>query len=306
MTTTFFIILPLIILVGLGQVASKSGQLADVDWIGIEKLSFKIMLPALLVQAIIGSDLSVQRSGLFVLAIIIAFSISGLMTLSLRWPFGASVGNPQISSMFQATTRWNGLITLTIANQIYPENGLQTVTIAMAFLIPYINVGNIAVLSVLNASRFSIGPILKNITTNPLIMACAVGLALNIAQIQLPVFIEQTLDMISRGALAVGLLCVGAGFQMRRLLQVNWQVLWSIAVKFLAGPALTYGLAVAFGLGEVETLCAVLVVATPTATNGYIVARQMGGDAELYAITMNWQLAVSVLMFPALIYLVQG
>gem|GEM_PF-6073797 len=41
-------------------------------------------------------------------------------------------------------------------------------------------------------------------------------------------------------------------------------------------------------------------------TNGYIVARQMGGDAELYAITMNWQLAVSVIAFPLIIYLTLG
>ena len=306
MTTTFYIILPLILLVGIGQLAARTGQLSGTDWIGIEKLSFKIMLPVLLVQAIVGSDLSIQRSGFYVLAITIALSVSGLLTLSLKWLLGTTVGNAQVSTMFQATTRWNGLITLTIANQVFPDNGLLIVGIAMAFLIPFINVGNIVAMSVLNASRFSFVPILKNVATNPLIIGCAVGIALNLLNIQMPVFMEQTLDMISRGTLAVGLLCVGAGFQMRRLLELNWQVLWSIGVKFMVAPAIAYGLAAGFGLDATQTLCAMLVVATPTATNGYIIARQMGGDAELYAIIMNWQLVVSVVVFPALIYLMQG
>ncbi|GEM_PF-6263327 len=40
-----YIILPLIILVALGQLAAKMGQIKQDDWVGIEKLSFKIMLP---------------------------------------------------------------------------------------------------------------------------------------------------------------------------------------------------------------------------------------------------------------------
>jgi len=305
-TTTFYIILPLIILVALGQLAAKSGQLSKTDWVGIEKLSFKIMLPVLLAQAIIGSDMSIARSGPYVLVMMAAFSIAGLLTLSLRRLMPKAVSAPQISSMFQATTRWNGLITLTIANQVFPENGFLMITIAMAFLVPFINVANISVLSVLNASSFALMPILKNIATNPLILGCVVGIAVNLTQIQIPTAIDQTMNMISRGALAVGLLCVGAGFQLRRLFQFDWRVLWTVGIKFIVAPLIVFGLARYFGLGPVETLCAILVVATPTATNGYIVARQMGGDAELYAITMNWHLAVSVLTFPVIIYLMQG
>lgn len=306
MLSTFYIILPLITLVALGQLAARSEQIKQADWVGIEKLSFKIMLPALLIQAIVSSNLSIQTSGPYVLVIVLAFSASGLLTLSLKRLLPSAISRPQLSSMFQATTRWNGLITLTIANQVFPENGLLTVTIAMAFLVPYINVANITILSMMNASSFSLMPILKNVAKNPLVLACAVGIALNLSQIQMPQTIDQTLNMISRGALAVGLLCVGAGFQIRRLLTIDWHVLWSVGVKFIVAPLLVYGLAAGFGLGPVETLCALLVVATPAATNGFIVARQMGGDAELYAITMNWQLAVSVVAFPVMIYLVQG
>ena len=39
-------------------------------------------------------------------------------------------------------------------------------------------------------------------------------------------------------------------------------------------------------------------MATPTAANGYIVARQMGGDADLYADILTWQTVLAVLSIP--------
>ncbi|PIE14893.1 MAG: hypothetical protein CSA68_09540 [Rhodobacterales bacterium] len=306
MLATFYIILPLMLLVALGHVAARAGLLAQSDWLGIERFSFKIMIPALLVQAIARSDLSLSTSGPYVLTIILALLGAGLLTLALRVLPAATVDNPQLSSMFQASTRWNGLITLTIADQLYPENGLIMIGIAMAFLVPLINVANISVLSVLNASGFALLPILKNIAANPLILGCAVGLFLNLSGIALPWAIDQALDMTSRGALAVGLICIGAGFDLRRLILLNWKVIWTVGIKFIASPLIAYTLSLLFGLSPMQSLCAVLAVATPAATNGYIVARHMGGDAELYAIILNWQLVLSVPAFPVLIYLMQG
>ena len=282
-------------------------MLSKPDWLGIERLSFNLLIPALIINAIYQSDLSLKSSGPYVLAIILGLCSISILTLLLRLLIAKpALSGPQLSSMFQATTRWNALITLPIAAQLFGTRGLTVVAIAMAFMIPLINVVNIAVISGLHAGNFRIVAVLKTIAKNPLIIACAIGLALNFAKFQPPVPIQVTLDMISRGALAIGLLCIGAGFDWRRLLRPTWQIIWCVAAKNIAAPLLVFGLAVLFGLGPLETLCAMLVVATPTATNGYIVARQMGGDAELYAYIMSWQLVAAVLTFPLMIYFVQG
>ena len=41
--------------------------------------------------------------------------------------------------------------------------------------------------------------------------------------------------------------------------------------------------------------------AVPTAMNGYLLARQMGGDAPLYAATVTVQTAVSFFSIPAVL-----
>lgn len=303
MSAVFFVILPLILLVAVGQIAAKTGQITHSEWDGIEKLSFKILLPALLFQATASSSLSLHDQGPYVLAIILAFAAAGILTLLLR-PLGVPVGRPQISSLFQSVTRFNALIALPIADQLFPENGMIAVTIAMAFLIPSINIANISVLSALTSQKFSTAQMFRNLAKNPLIISCVIGLGVNFGQIQVPQFLSETLSMISQGALAVGLFCVGAGFRFKRLFHLNWKILWSLVFKTILAPAAAYGLSLLFGLGALETFCAVLIVATPTATNGYIIARQMDGDAELYAVILNWQLVISIFSLPLMIYLV--
>ena len=304
MVEVFYIILPLVLLVVLGQIIAKTGQLSAENWAGLETLSFRVLIPALIIRSISQSDLSLKSSGLYVLTMLVAVTAVGGLTLLLRPT--PRVSDPQLSSMFQGATRFNALITLPIAAQLFGPIGLTTVTIAMAFMVPYLNVVNIGLLSALHAGTFRISRVLGSIAKNPIIIACGVGLALNLADAPLPAAVMQTLEMISRSALAIGLLCVGAGFDWRRLFHLNWQVLWSVVIKAVLAPLLAMLVGQAFGLDHLQTVCAMLVVATPTATNGYIVARQMGGDAELYAIILNWQLVVAVVAFPAWIYLMQG
>lgn len=307
MSSVFFVILPLVLLVAVGFFATKYGLLSEQDWQGVERLSFTILIPALIINAIYASDLSIETSGPYVLAVILTLTIIGLTTLGLRLIRPKSVlAGPQLSSMVQATTRWNALITLPLGAQLFGADGLAAIAILMAFLIPLINIGNIFVISTLHASAFSPRKIAISIAKNPMIIGCAIGLALNFSQLPPPKALTDTLDMISRSALAIGLFCIGAGFDWRRLLRPNWQVVWCVGVKNIAAPLLALGIARYFDLSQIETLCAMLMVATPTATNGYVVARQMGGDAELYAYIMSWQLVASVLTFPVLIYLMQG
>lgn len=311
MSAIFFVILPLVFLVLAGFFAAKFRLLADQDWQGVERLSFTILIPALIINAIYASDLSIKTSGPYVFAVILAVACIGLLTLGLRLiQPKSSLPGPQLSTMVQTSTRWNALITLPIGAQLFGADGLTTIAIAMAFLVPMINIGNIIVISGLHAQTFTLKSVLRTMAKNPMIIGCAIGLSLNFlgnfTGFQPPKTMADTLDMISRSALAVGLLCIGAGFDWRRLLRPSWQVIWGVVIKNITAPLVFLAIATYFDLNQIETLCGMLVVATPAATNGYIVARQMGGDAELYAYTMSWQLVASILTFPVLIYLVQG
>ena len=59
--------------------------------------------------------------------------------------------------------------------------------------------------------------------------------------------------------------------------------------------------ALAFGVTGEQLLYLTLCGAVPTAMNGYVLARQMGGDAELYATVTTQQTLLSFLTIPAVL-----
>jgi predicted permease len=68
-------------------------------------------------------------------------------------------------------------------------------------------------------------------------------------------------------------------------------------------PALACGLSLAVGLGSLETAIIVLFTALPGAPSAYILARQMGGDADLMAAIVTVETGLSMLTLPVILLL---
>jgi len=77
MSAVFFVILPLILLVTLGFMLAKFAVLGKQDWIGVERLGFNLLIPALIINAIYQSDLSLKASGLYISVLILAILFIG-------------------------------------------------------------------------------------------------------------------------------------------------------------------------------------------------------------------------------------
>lgn len=293
-----FSVLPLLMIIAAGYGLARSGVLPRADWKGIETLSFRVLIPAVLILAITQTDLSWDVFGGFITALIGAFCGIAVLCLLLRLIPPAKLSNPAFTSVFQAGLRWNAFVALAAAEQFLGEEGLAAMAVAIAVLIPTINITCIIVLTTFGPERATVGGILKTVGQNPLVQACAVGLLVYFSGIALPVPVIETLDMIGRGALAVGLMAIGAGISLRRLLGWDWRLGVALVLRPVLAPALFAGVAFAMGLEATLTLVGVLIFAAPAATNGYIIAKKMGGDADLYADILTWQTLLSLLVLP--------
>lgn len=80
----------------------------------------------------------------------------------------------------------------------------------------------------------------------------------------------------------------------------------AIALHPLIAPCIFAALAVLLGLNAVQTLAGVLVFAAPAASNGFIIAKQMGGDADLYADVLTWQTLLCLFVLPIWAYVLIG
>lgn len=290
-------ILPLLLVIAVGYGLAKSALIPRGGWSAIETLSFRVLIPATLVLAIAQSDLSFARFGGFGVALLGTLAVLTAAVLALRILPQRVMGNPAFTSLFQGSIRWNAFVALAAAEQ-FLEGGIAILAVAIALLIPLINILCIVVLARFGPAQASLSQILRTVLYNPLVQACAVGLGLNIGGFSLPAPLAETLAMIGGGALGVGLMAVGAGISLRRLLRVDWRVILAVSLRPVAASVLFCMIGVWLALPAAQVFAGVLVFAAPAASNGYIVAKQMGGDADLYADILTWQVVVSLIALP--------
>ncbi|WP_299562560.1 AEC family transporter [uncultured Sulfitobacter sp.] len=295
--TLVFAIAPLLLVIAVGYGIARGGIIPPASWAGIETLSFRVLIPATLALAIARSDLSIARYGDFGVALVITLVLLFAVAMMLRLLPHTVLDNPSFTSLFQTGARWNAFVALAAAEQ-FLSGGIALLAVAIAVLIPLINVICILVLASFGPARPSLGKVIGTLVRNPLIQACVAGLIINVSGVSLPPAIVATLDMIGRAALGVGLMAVGAGISLRRLVRVDWRVVPGIAMRPFASTGLFVAVGSAMQLEPVQIFAGVLVFAAPAASNGYIVAKQMGSDANLYADVMTWQVALSLIVLP--------
>lgn len=291
--------LPILLVVVCGYGVAATGMLPAAQWDGINILCFWLLIPTTLFRAIATSDLAGLASGAWALALLGTLAVAAVVVLLLRLFLGATaLPNPAFTTVFQSTTRWNAFVALAAAEQFIGPSGLALLAVAMAVLVPVINTLNVVILVVFGTARASLRGVAIAVLRNPMVLACVFGLALNGSGLRLPAPLLETLDLVGRAALGMGLLAVGAGIGLNRLFALTPTMALGVMLRLALLPPVFLALASLLGLGEQETLAGCLMFTVPAAANGYVIAKQMGGDADLYVDIMTWQTAVSLLLLP--------
>ncbi|MEQ8400317.1 MAG: AEC family transporter [Roseitalea porphyridii] len=306
MLATFESTLPIFLLLVAGNVLRRLPLVDDAAWPGLEKLGFWFLYPALLFVTILNADFSGLQLDAMILALVLSIVAMGALTLAL-WPVlraGGLATAPEFSSIFQTSVRWNGFMALAIAERIFPAAGIAVVALVMAAIIIPINVQSVAVVTRFADRSAPWGYVVRSVARNPLILASTAALVLRAAPFDLYGPLNQTFDLVGRAALGMGLLTIGAGLRPSEMLRPRMAVWIPVVLKLAVYPALLIGLAMLCGVTGPELRYLALCAAVPTAMNGFLLARQLGGDAELYATVTTLQTAVSFLSIPAVLTLV--
>ena len=85
--------------------------------------------------------------------------------------------------------------------------------------------------------------VLSGVVQNPLIWACAIGIALNPISGFIPQPLFVFVDALGRSSLALGLLIVGAGLRLAELARPNALVFVTCALKLIVMPAVAIAIA---------------------------------------------------------------
>ena len=127
---------------------------------------------------------------------------------------------------------------------------------------------------------------LKSLATNPLLIACVLGLTLQHFGVALPVSVVSTLDLLGRPAAPLALISLGGALVSYPVGKHFGVAAVSSALKCAGTPALAWVIAGWLGLSAADREIVLILAATPTAVASYVLATQLKGDAGLAATTI--------------------
>ena len=298
------VILPVFLLIFLGQVCRRRAFPGDGFWAPAETLTYYLLLPALIVLTLAEADFAGLAVWPMALAMAGAILLMTGLVAALRPVL--RVDGPGFTSVYQSVVRLNGYIGLSVAFGLYGETGLAVASVAVATFVPLVNVGSTYMLARYGtAAQPDLGRVLRQVAANPLILACLLGGLFNLSGLGLPSVVGDMLRILSRAALPIGLLAVGAGLDLAAARHAKSVAAISSALKLIALPAMTYALARAFGADPVTLTVGVLFTALPVATSSFILARQLGGDTGLMANLCAVQTLLAMVSLPLVLVLLR-
>lgn len=292
---------PAALLIALGWVLRHRQMLPDTFWGPAEWLSYHVLLPALFIHGLATADLgAVPVGGMFGVLIGSVMLTAALTVAARRW---FPVDDAGFTSVFQGAIRFNNYVGVMLATGLYGAEGTALAAVANAAIVPTVNVLSVLVFSRYGAARPSWGGVVRQVATNPLVLACVIGGLLQAGGLGLHPALAGTLRSLGQASLALGLLCVGAALDLGTVRGDAGVALRAAAIKFALLPAVTLAGCLAAGLSGRAALVAVLFHALPTASSSYILSRQMGGDARLMAsiIALETLLAAALIPLVALV-----
>lgn len=293
------LLLPDFALILLGFGLRRTMHLGDHFWIGLEKLIYFVLFPALLFHAIARTRIDFAAAAPFVASGMAAMCGGMLLGLLARPLFGP---RPMVfASQFQCAFRFNSYIGLAVAAKLHGEAGIAAMGILIGAMVPLANLASVWMLA-----RHGRSGVLREIARNPLIIATFAGLLFNLGGGVLPDVAGQFLGRLSEASIALGLLAVGAALKLRGVKSAHppapapsagvtedrfarsqfgrgpaagrCATGYIVGVKLLAVPAIAWMAAHTLGLKGVYFDVVVMFGALPTASSAYILAMRMGGD----------------------------
>jgi len=293
---------PIFAIILLGFLVSRTPVSSQAVWAELERLTYYVFFPALLVLRLSASNFDWEDIGDISKVITLALFVFTVLSVSLR-KFVSSDSASQ-SSVYQGGIRFNTYIGLACIDVLYGDRGLTTAALCLAVYIPLVNV--LCVVSLTGGGEGGtkrLSRVINSVATNPLVLACIAGIVISYTGFKIPSLAESVIEILSQPALPIGLLAVGAGIRFVALGEQSWQLLIAVVNKLAVMPGLVLAACLAFETPNSVAVILLLLTALPAPPSAYILARQLGGNESLMANIITVQTLAAFFVIPVWIEL---
>ena len=274
--------IPIFLMMLLGMLFRKLGWMDEVFAAKMNKFVFLVPLPVLLFEQLATVDFSEVWDIKFILFcfVVTAISITISTLISLLWKDRSIKGE-----FIQATYRSSAaLLGIAFIQNIYGTAGMAPLMIIGS--VPLYNIMAVVVLSVFKPGNNSfdkalVKKTLKGIATNPIIIGIVAGFVWSALKLSMPSILHKTVSSIGATATPMGLMSMGATFEMKKATSKMKPTLVAVFMKLVGFCVVFLPMAALLGFRNEEMIAILVMLGSATTVSCFVMARNMGHEGTL-------------------------
>lgn len=274
--------IPIFLMMLLGMLFRKLGWMDEVFAAKMNKFVFLVPLPVLLFEQLATVDFSEVWDIKFILFcfVVTAISITISTLISLLWKDRSVKGE-----FIQATYRSSAaLLGIAFIQNIYGTAGMAPLMIIGS--VPLYNIMAVVVLSVFKPGNNSfdkalVKKTLKGIATNPIIIGIVAGFVWSALKLPMPSILHKTVSSIGATATPMGLMSMGATFEMKKATSKMKPTLVAVFMKLVGFCVVFLPMAALLGFRNEELIAILVMLGSATTVSCFVMARNMGHEGTL-------------------------
>jgi len=275
--------LPIFLMMVCGYVLKKIKMLDEKTTGVLNKLVFKLFLPALLFMDLVKQDFVKMWDSSFVLFCALTTIVSILFC-----GFLSKITSRRNRGEFIQASYRSAAATLGIAFMTNIYDNVAMVALMIIGCVPIYNIVAVIILSLTSpedADKTSGSSLLKktliNILKNPIILSIFAGFIWSLLKLPQPVIFVKSLTYLGNVASPLALITLGATFELsdlsenlKTLIVINFNKLFLFCILFLP-------LAVFLGFRDEKLVAALIMLGSATTSSSFIMAKNMGHDGTI-------------------------
>ena len=276
--------MPIFIMMVVGYILKKIHFVDDKSVGVMNKLVFRVFLPALLFDNLTSQDFSgIWDTGFVVFCFVITIvSIFLAYLISLLFKDKGERGE-----IIQASYR-SAAATLGIAFMSNIYDNVSMVALMIIGSVPLYNIAAVLILSISSPERDEtqdkkklLGKSIKGIATNPIIIAVLAGLIWSVLRLPKPVIAFKAISYLGNVASPLALIVLGASFELSDVSRKKWAILVANVNKLILFAMMFLPIAVYLGFRDEKIVAILIMLGSATTSSSFIMARNMGHDGAI-------------------------
>ena len=285
--------LQIFLLVAIGYLLSKLGMLVLVTRKQLTDLVIYVILPCNIVESFqvdLTHDLLISAG----IVLVLGFAAQGLYALLNLFLYRRFDSRRQINLKYGTICSNAGFMGLPLSLAIFGPTGLMYASVALLPIRLFMWSAGLSLYTSTTKKQ-----VLKTLATHPCIIAVFVGFALMLSGLQLPAFLNDTIDSLGNCCTALSMVVIGAilsDVDPRTVLEPA--VLYYVVIRLIAIPAVLFGVLWLLKVDALVTGIIVILSAMPAGSTTAMLAQKYDQDPEFASKMVFLSTLVSLVTLP--------